>query len=161
MKKKTLKKVSADKLADAMQDMLREGCEVRVLVSGSSMAPFLSGCRDSVTVSLPPEHFRRGDIVFYRRRSGTVIMHRVIGVDSSGRLTLCGDAQVEKEYPVLPEQVFGIVNKAERKGKALTRQSFTWWFFRYPWRWLRFARRFIIKLFTGLKNKKQEDNNDR
>lgn len=163
MEKKTMRKVPTVKLAEAMQDMLREGRDVRMLVSGSSMSPFLADCRDSVTVSLPPERLRRGDIVFYRRRSGMVLMHRIVGIDASGRLAMCGDAQTEKEYPVLPEQVFGIVNKVERKGVTLTRRSFTWWFFRCPWRWFRFARRFIISFYMVLfnKKKKQEDCNGR
>lgn len=152
--KKNLKKIPTEELAEAMLELLREGYEVQVLVSGSSMSPFLADCRDSVTVSPLSGRLRRGDIVFYKRLSGMIVMHRIIGIDSSGRLTMCGDAQLEKEYPVLPAQVFGVVKKAERKGRRINQRHLIWWLFRCPWRWFRFARRRFITFYMHFLKKK-------
>lgn len=156
--KNNLKKISTVELAEAMSGLLNEGYDVQVLVSGSSMLPFLASCRDSVTVSPVSGELRRGDIVFYRRITGTVVMHRIIGIDRKGLLTVCGDAQLEKEYPIMPSQVFGTVTKAQRKGKSITHRNALWWFFRCPWRWLRPVRHKIMKAYIYIfKKKKQED----
>ena len=140
-------------LAELTRELLAQGNEVCLTVSGGSMAPFLVHQRDSVLVSQPNGSFRRGDIVFYQRSNGAYIMHRIVGIDKNGDLSLCGDAQTHIETSISPKQVFGIVRTAYRKGKKIDTSSFIWWLFRVPWRLCLPARHKILCLYYTITKK--------
>ena len=113
-------------------DIIKSGKEVSVTVTGSSMAPFLAHLRDSIIVSPPPEQFHRGDMVFFQRKDGAYVMHRIHHI-RDGKLYIVGDNQTQIEGPIDPEQVFGIVRKVIRKGKILQEGDFWWNFFEKVW----------------------------
>lgn len=114
-------------------ELLKEGKEVNLPVSGGSMTPFLADKRDTIIISKPDSPFRRGDMVFYQRKSGQYIMHRVHHIDRDGALYIVGDAQTEIEGPIQPDQVFGIIRKVIRKGKVIDHSDFWWFFFEKIW----------------------------
>lgn len=116
-----------------LKGILAEGREVNLLVTGSSMTPFLADKRDTLIISPPAGKFKRGDMVFYQRLTGQYIMHRVHHVDKDGCLFIVGDAQTEIEGPVHPRQVFGIIHKVIRKGKLIGKHDFWWFFFEKIW----------------------------
>lgn len=103
-----------------------------LVVSGSSMTPFLIGGRDTVFLSRLRRPVRRGDILLYRRGSGAYVLHRVYRVTEQG-LTMVGDAQRELEPGIRREQVIAIVTRVERKGKVLAPGNFWWEFFEQVW----------------------------
>ena len=122
-------------------DIIKSGKEVSVTVTGSSMAPFLAHLRDSIIVSPPPEQFHRGDMVFFQRKDGDYVMHRIHHIRDG---ILGGDPQFQPpgaeylfqtqiEGPIDPEQVFGIVRKVIRKGKIMQEGDFWWNFFEKVW----------------------------
>lgn len=115
-----------------MASMVKEGQNVPLLVSGHSMMPFLKHGQDTIIVSKPTAPFRRGDMVFYTRKTGQYVMHRIHHI-KQGMLYIVGDAHTVIEGPVDPSCVFGVVRKVIRKGKTLTRGSFCWWFFEKVW----------------------------
>ena len=129
-----------------LRDLVNEGKECRLLISGSSMAPFLVHERDSILFSKPDRELRRGDMVFYQRDNGQYVMHRILKVKPEG-LDIIGDAQTEVEGPVKPEQVFALVTKVNRKGKWVGPGNFWWWFFSTVWLRLFPVRRLILKLY--------------
>ena len=129
-----------------LRDLVNEGKECRLLISGSSMAPFLVHERDSILFSKPDRELRRGDMVFYQRDNGQFVMHRILKVKPEG-LYIIGDAQTEVEGPVKPEQVFARVTKVNRKGKWVGPGNFWWWFFSTVWLRLFPIRRLILKLY--------------
>ena len=47
-----------------------------------------------------------GDLVTFRRRA-TIVTHRVISVDSTGRVIARGDSVLSPDQPIEPEDVFG------------------------------------------------------
>ena len=49
---------------------LADGMELPLVVSGSSMCPFLAPERDAVYLRAPDRKLRRGDIAFYCRPGG-------------------------------------------------------------------------------------------
>ena len=114
-------------------EILREGRDVSLLVSGSSMSPFLVDKRDTVILSPPDSKFRRGDIVFYQRSNGQYIMHRIHHVGTDGMLYIIGDGELVIEGPVEPDRVFGITRKVIRKGRMIDGKDFWWWFFEKIW----------------------------
>ena len=55
---------------DVLRGLTEEGKEVSLLISGSSMAPFLIHARDYVYFRKPDRELKKGDIVFFQRDSG-------------------------------------------------------------------------------------------
>ena len=141
-----MRRVDTDAYVSMLRDLVNEGKECRLLISGSSMAPFLVHERDSILFSKPDRELRRGDMVFYQRDTGQYVMHRILKVKPE-RLYIIGDAQTEVEGPVRPEQVFALVTKVNRKGKWIGPGNFWWWFFSTVWLRLFPIRRLILKLY--------------
>ena len=141
-----MRRVDTDAYVSMLRDLVNEGKECRLLISGSSMAPFLVHERDSILFSKPDRELRRGDMVFYQRDTGQYVMHRILKVKPEG-LYIIGDAQTEVEGPVRPEQVFALVTKVNRKGKWIGPGNFWWWFFSTVWLRLFPIRRLILKLY--------------
>lgn len=141
-----MRRVDTDAYVSMLRDLVNEGKECRLLISGSSMAPFLVHERDSILFSKPDRELRRGDMVFYQRDNGQYVMHRILHVKPEG-LYIIGDAQTEVEGPVKPEQVFALVTKVNRKGKWIGPGNFWWWFFSTVWLRLFPIRRLILKLY--------------
>ena len=141
-----MRRVDTNVYVSMLRDLVNEGKECRLLISGSSMAPFLVHERDSIIFSKPDRELRRGDMVFYQRDNGQYVMHRILKVKPEG-LYIIGDAQTEVEGPVRPEQVFALVTKVNRKGKWVGPGNFWWWFFSTVWLRLFPIRRLILKLY--------------
>lgn len=141
-----MRRLDTDAYVSALRDLVNEGKECRLLISGSSMAPFLVHERDSIIFSKPQRELERGDMVFYQRETGQFVMHRILHVKPEG-LYIVGDAQTEIEGPVNPSQVFAVVTRAQRKGKWIGPGDFWWWFFRTVWLRLVPVRKIILKLY--------------
>ncbi len=141
-----MRRLDTDAYVSALRDLVNEGKECRLLISGSSMAPFLVHERDSIIFSKPQRELQRGDMVFYQRETGQFVMHRILHVKPEG-LYIVGDAQTEIEGPVNPKQVFAVVTRAQRKGKWIGPGDFWWWFFRTVWLRLVPVRKIILKLY--------------
>ena len=129
-----------------LREMVREGHEVSLIISGSSMAPFLVHHRDSILIGPITDELKRGDMVFYERESGQFVMHRIRKVKKEG-LYLIGDAQTITEGPLNPERVFAIVKNVQRKGKWVGPEDRWWKFFATTWLRLIPLRPFILELY--------------
>lgn len=103
-----------------------------LIVSGSSMNPFLIHGRDTVWLSRITRPVRRGDIVLYQRRSGSYVLHRVWKVCPDS-YTMVGDAQTQLEHGIGGDQIIAIVTAVERKGQKIVPGSFWWDFFEKFW----------------------------
>lgn len=140
------KTVSTQKLIPFMQELLSQGKNVSFTVTGGSMIPFLGDSRDEAIVGPVKLPLKRGDIVFYRRRNGDYVMHRIYRI-KNGKYYMVGDAQTEIEGPLDEEQIFGIINEVVRKGKKIKNGDPFWNFFKYVWLILRPFRRIILKVW--------------
>ena len=125
--------VDNDEYIPVLIGLMEEGKEVSMIISGSSMNPFLIHHRDSILMKKPDGPVRRGEMVFYQRPSGAYVMHRVHHIDKNGMLYMVGDAQTEIEGPLDPDCVFAIIIKVKRKGKWIQPGDFWWFFFRCIW----------------------------
>ena len=122
-------------MLDDYARLLREEPRITSLplvVSGSSMNPFLVNGRDTVHLARLTRPVRRGDILLYRRGNGDYVLHRVwkAGPDSC---TMVGDNQQELEPGIGYDQIAAIVIAAERKGKRMVPGCFWWEFFEKVW----------------------------
>lgn len=139
-----------------LRDLVNEGHDVSLIISGSSMSPFLIHHRDTVIIGPIEKPLRRGDMVFYERPNGQFIMHRVRRVRPEG-LYLIGDAQTQTEGPLSPSCVFAIVKAVRRKGRLLDEKSWQWRFFATVWLRLIPFRPLIIKIYRRISLLKRHD----
>ncbi len=115
-----------------LREAVEAGEEAGMRIAGSSMAPFLVDRRDDIFFHRPDGPLKKGDMVFYQRRSGQFVMHRICKVRPEG-FYLVGDAQTEVEGPILREQIFARITQVRRKGKLISKGNFCWDFFERVW----------------------------
>ena len=155
---------------DEVEDRVRSGQGVKIMVKGVSMSPtFLDG-RDFVVVSPIEKKLRRGDIVLFHIR-GVVHLHRIIhiykgtrvesvdvgsaGVESrdSRVLKIRGDGCYSPFEVVSAENAFAVVTSGSIFGGRITwHKDSLWWksyttiyIVCYPLRW------FLIKVYHFIK----------
>lgn len=121
-----------EELMEPLLELVKEGEAVPLVISGSSMTPFLVHHRDTVYLSKVSRPLKKGDMILYRRRNGAYVLHRICAV-REGTYDLVGDAQTLIEPGIRPEQVLALVTAVRRKGKLLQRSSFWWRFFENVW----------------------------
>lgn len=103
-----------------------------LVISGSSMTPFLHHGRDTVYLSRLERPVRRGDMLLYQRRNGAYVLHRVWKVCPDS-YTMVGDAQTQLEPGIRDEQIIAIVTAVRRKDKKVVPGSFWWEFYEKFW----------------------------
>lgn len=108
-----------------IRSIIASGGSCRLVVTGSSMEPFLRDGRDAVILSQISRPLRRGDIIFYERVGGQCVLHRVLGTEPDGTLLLCGDAQTGLE-PVAPSRAVALAVRIERGGKQFSAGNLVW-----------------------------------
>lgn len=132
-----------------LRELIEQGQEVNLRIAGNSMLPFLLHQRDVVYLKRPTKPLKKGDIVFYQRRNGPFILHRIFRVGKDGYYTV-GDAQQLIEGPLDREQIFGIATKVCRKGKFIGPGSFWWEFFARIWIRIVPLRHFVMRIYGAL-----------
>ena len=132
-----------------LRGLVEEGHEVSMLVSGSSMSPFLIHLRDTIYFKKPDRPLRAGDIVFYQRDSGQYVMHRILRVRGDA-YDIIGDAQIEIERGVRRDQIFAVITRIRRKGKLIGPGDFWWTFFARVWTKLIPLRPLIARAYARL-----------
>ena len=110
---------------------LEMGKEIKFAVVGNSMYPLFVSNRDKVTV-VKAEKIKKRDIILYRRKDGSYVLHRVVGKGKLG-FKLCGDDQTAIEYPVKKEDVIATMTSFERKGKEYSAKCL--WYRVYSFLW--------------------------
>ena len=117
------RQMDAQTYLPVLMQLLEEGRQVTLTVTGGSMTPFLVHGRDAICFSRPEGRLRRGDMAFFRRGDGSYIMHRICRVSPEGYF-LVGDAQQ------------AVVTRVRRKGRWIGPEDIWWRFFAGPWLWL-------------------------
>ena len=115
---RTTEPISPEQALPRIKNLLAEGRPCRLVVTGSSMLPFLRHKRDAVYLIPADGSIRVGDILFYLRGANAPILHRVHKLLPDGTLIMCGDAQVGLE-PIRREQVLAKVSHVQRGGKTI------------------------------------------
>ncbi len=100
------------------EEILNKGSDIRVRVTGRSMAPFLTS-GDIVTIrKVESRTLIKGDIVFFKTNEGVSKLHRlvkIIHMDDDICFWAKGDALKMYDEPFYPNQVMGKVIKVEKK----------------------------------------------
>lgn len=116
-----IRTIDAVRDADALIAILESGAAIPLVVTGASMMPFLRHGRDTVHLQ-KKDRYRRGRILFFRRRNGDFILHRLRRILPDGRFLMNGDAQDWCET-VAPEQVLAEVVSVTRNGRTRSTDS--------------------------------------
>lgn len=72
------------------------------------MLPLIRSGLDAVHIKKKQAPPKVGDVVFYRRANGDLVLHRIVGSTQSG-YTLCGDNQTFLEKNIREDQIVGIL----------------------------------------------------
>ena len=118
-----------------------------LVISGNSMSPFLVHGRDTVYLSRLDRPAKKGDVLLYKRESGSYILHRVYKVEKDS-YTMVGDAQTQLEQGIRQDQIIAIMTSALRKGKLQKKGSFWWEFFEKLWIRIIPLRPMLTKIYT-------------
>jgi hypothetical protein len=103
---------------------LQQGEQLRLRVSGDSMAPLLHA-GDYVTVGYShPDEFRRGDLALIRREND-LVTHRLIGRSALGWLAK-GDGSPWADPPVHETSLLGKVIALESGGRHISFDARSW-----------------------------------
>ncbi len=141
-----MRTIDTKEYLSVLKELVEEGQEVHLTISGYSMSPFLIHNRDVVFFQAPHRELRKGDIVFFQRENGQFIMHRIWKIKPDGYY-IVGDNQTLIEGPVKRDQIFAIVTKVIRKGKKIQPGDFWWEFFEHVWIRIIPLRRMMVRLY--------------
>lgn len=138
-------KPSMNQIIPLITDAVSSGKDIKLTVTGYSMYPLLESMSDSVVLTKPGK-ISKYDVVLFKRADGSHILHRVIKI-KNGVMTIAGDNETKKEYPVYEKDVEAKMKAFERNGKYHTTDEL--WYKIYVRLWLaifpfrRIAVRFI------------------
>lgn len=146
---------SSAEFAAIIEDTIKAGGCVPLVVTGSSMNPFLKDGKNTVWLkACTEEDLRRGKILLFRRTDGKIVLHRVRKVLSDGELVMNGDAQYWCEN-IKKEQAVAVVTYIEKNGKKKSCDSLVYrtvievWQLLKPLRpWIFRVQRKIQKIFS-------------
>ena len=101
-----------------VEKLLAEGKTIQIKPQGYSMYPMFVPERDQAVIApVRIEKLKRGDVVLYRRSSGTLVLHRILKRRPEG-FYMVGDNQDEVEGPLSKKQIIGHMIRFVRKGRS-------------------------------------------
>lgn len=105
-----------------IEEQLDSGGSASFAIHGTSMLPLLKDRKDSVRIIRPRSTPKKYDIIFYRRKDGSFILHRIVKVEKGG-FVCRGDNQTENEFPVTEEMVIGVAEAYTHNGDWISVNS--------------------------------------
>lgn len=99
-----------------IEEILKEKGFLITTAKGVSMLPMIRPEQDNIVLKVPDTDLKKLDVVLYKRKNGTYILHRILDMQADGYV-LCGDNQTQKEYGVQKEQILGVLEGVYRDKK--------------------------------------------
>ena len=149
MDNKNIHTIDVVRDAEAFEEILSSGVIFPLVVTGSSMFPFLKDGIDTVRLQKTDKLYK-GQIVFFRRVSGEFTLHRIRKIFPDGRLLINGDAQSWCEI-ISPGQVLAAVVSISKNGHNVDPDNFVQTLFRVLWYPTRRLRPFIWRVLSFIK----------
>ncbi len=135
-----------------LQEVFERGQELSFTPTGVSMLPMLDGVHDRVTFSPKPERLRKYDVAFYqRRRTGQLVLHRVVGFDKDGGYIFSGDGQYYLEHGIYDDDILALMTSFTHKGKAYRTTDLSYRLYIRRMMLKKFLRMFLGKVKRGIK----------
>ena len=137
---------------ELIREVLSSGGEFRLYPHGTSMLPLLRQGIDSVALQSLDRPPRKFDILFYKRRDGSYILHRVKEVTKDG-LVLWGDNHTMLEYGVGDDMIIGYAARIFRGETELDCQSFRYRLYLWLWQF-KAIRNLVLPIAYHLRKEK-------
>ena len=142
-------------ISDSVSELITSGASVPMYVSGSSMNPFLISRRDVVWLSrFKNSDLRVGKIVLFRRKNGSLVLHRITKLLPEERIVVRGDAQTWTEE-IDKEHIIAVVTDIQRKGVKRSVDSVYWKIVDTVWRMLTPLRSVFMRVWFKIRRKKK------
>lgn len=137
-----------EEIAPLVKSALSEGKSAKLTVTGFSMYPLLRSITDCVLLE-KADNLKKYDIVLFERENGTYILHRIVK-RKGDILTIAGDNETKREYPVKVSSCIGKVTAFWRKDKLYPVD--VWWHIIYQRLWLFVfpVRKPLVKLYHSI-----------
>lgn len=138
--------MSANQLLTHLHAALDADVPFPLLVTGTSMVPFLRHKRDSVLLVSPEQRKpRRGEILLCKRPDGSLVLHRCLKIYKDGSYRLNGDSQQWCEHPS-SDALLAVVDRITRKGKTISCDHLGYRLLAYIWMLCRPIRPIIFRI---------------
>ncbi len=103
---KNKKSFSLEELLPVISEQLEAGKKITFKPRGTSMLPLLREGKDSIVLEKSRGNHKKNDIVFYRRKDGQFVLHRIVYVKDG--YVISGDHQRFFEYGITDEDIIGV-----------------------------------------------------
>ena len=142
---------TSDEFIEIIENSVKKGGSMPLVVTGNSMNPFMKDGRDTVWLEVCRESdYKRGKILLFRREDGKIVLHRVRRVMPDGILVMNGDAQYWCEE-IKKEQALAAVTFIEVNGKKTSCNSLAYKMKIELWQLLKPVRPLIFKVWRKIK----------
>ncbi|MCQ2335844.1 MAG: S24/S26 family peptidase [Paludibacteraceae bacterium] len=144
-----------DILFASVKEMLKEKPEVKVVVKGDSMLPFL---RTGDMVALrKPHSLRIGMIALVEPSDGVYILHRIVKLNDED-MVLYGDGNIGVKEKVPYSAVVAVVQRVYRGKRVINYGSFMWKLQNKLWPGNKIVRKYVLKLYKKSVNQLNKNN---
>lgn len=103
------------------EEILMKGADLRVKVTGKSMAPFLNHGKVVRIRKVSGESLIPGDLIFFKTAYGAPVLHRIMAKkrlpENRIRYVTKGDALYKYDVPVMDDRILGKVVLIEKSGR--------------------------------------------
>jgi len=103
---KNNKSISLEELLPVMLEQLEAGKKITFKPRGTSMLPLLREGKDGIVLEKSRGNHKKNDIVFYRRKDGKFVLHRIVYVKDG--YVISGDHQYFFEYGFTDKEIIGV-----------------------------------------------------
>ena len=99
-------------------DILEQGLDLRLKVTGRSMAPFINSGEIVILHKVDSKYLNKGDIIYFTDGTGSAVLHRIIAkeIKTNGKIsfTTRGDALLQYDAPISEDQVLAKASYVEK-----------------------------------------------
>ena len=142
-------RIPAEQALALLEENFRQNRSAAVLVTGTSMVPFLRHEKDHVRLAPPTGDYRVGQLLLFHL-GDRLILHR-LRKKRDGKLLMNGDGQCHCEV-ILPEQGVAVgTHVIRRSGRVISCGSPLWRILSALWYPTRPLRPRLLRLAAGLK----------
>lgn len=131
----------------AVKEVVDDGGQFFLKITGNSMLPFLRNGSDIAVLSAPLS-VKKYDVVFYVRDGGGVVLHRIVKI-TGDFYDMCGDNQVDIENNIRRDQIIAVMNSYIKNGRAYSCKTISYKIKSVFW----VKTRILRKLYRNLKIK--------
>lgn len=125
---------SIKEIAPFIKEAISHGSDARLTVTGYSMYPLLRSGMDDIILTKATE-LKKYDVVLFERPNGDCIFHRIIKIKGDV-LTIAGDNETKKEFPVYKDAVIARMKAFVRGGRTYYADALWYVVYSRLWLWL-------------------------